>query len=114
MLFAMLKPKAPRAARTIGEKVDSLGRLKAKIAALTEIEKTLKNELIAAGVGAHDGELFHVCVSEAERETVDKDALVEKLSALMEKKALAAFLRRNTKKTTVVNVKVTARLREAA
>lgn len=86
--------------------IDELGYLKAQISALTAKEKALKDELIARGVGAYDGDDFRVTVSVAEVERLDLEAAREKLSP--------QFIRAHTITSTRTTVKVVARVRAAA
>ena len=81
--------------------IDRLGDLKAQIADLQIEEKKLRDEIIALGVGAHDGDLFRASVSISERETLDMAAVREKLSP--------QFIRTHTNVTTVTTVKLVAR-----
>ena len=55
--------------------VDSLGALKAQIAALTEQEKILKKALSDSGYAEIDGSLFRATVSWTERATLDTEAV---------------------------------------
>jgi hypothetical protein len=81
--------------------IDRLGEIMAQIAELSKLERELKDVMIAAGIGAHDGELFRVTVSQYERETLDLAAVREKLSP--------QFLRAHTNVTPVTTVRVVAR-----
>lgn len=81
--------------------IDRLGELKAKIAELQSEEKALKTEIINLGEGAHDGDLFRATVSFSERETLDMEAVREKLSP--------QFIRAHTNLTPVTTVRVVAR-----
>lgn len=81
--------------------IDRLGELKARIADLQAEEKKLRDEIIALGVGAHEGELFRASVSVSERETLDMAAVREKLSP--------QFIRAHTNVTPVTTVKIVAR-----
>lgn len=81
--------------------VDDLGRLQAQIAELSAKEKAIKAALIAAGVGAYEGELFRASVSASERETLDMKAVREKLTP--------QFMRAHTKVTQVNTVRVSAK-----
>lgn len=83
--------------------VDELGKLKAEISKLCAREDELKAQLVAAGTGAHDGELFRATVSKGERETIDIAAAREKLSP--------QWLAAHTKRSEFVVVKVNARVR---
>lgn len=84
--------------------IDELGYLQAEIANLAEREAKLKNELRALGPGAHEGELFRVTVSTSVRETLDLEAVRERLSR--------QFIKAHTKEKIVTTVKVTARTGE--
>lgn len=81
--------------------IDALGHLRAQLAELKAREDELKAVLIENGVGAYDGELFRATVSESERETLDLEAVREKLSP--------QFLRAHTRVTPVTTVRVVAR-----
>lgn len=81
--------------------IDRLGELKAKIAELQTEEKALRDEVIALGVGAHEGDLFRATVTESERATLDMAAVREKLSP--------QFITAHTTVTEVITVKVTSR-----
>lgn len=81
--------------------IDALGALKAQLAELQRQEKELRDVLIENGPGAYEGELFRVTVSESERETLDMEAVREKLSP--------QFIRAHTRVTPVVMVRVVAR-----
>jgi hypothetical protein len=81
--------------------IDRLGNVKAQLAALKREEEELKAVLIENGVGAYEGETWRATVSVADRETLDMDAVREKLSA--------QFIRAHTNVTTVTSVRVVAR-----
>lgn len=89
---------------------DALGILMAKMAPLKETEKELK-ELLANYVndsGDIDGEFYHVNVSQSERATLDKDALIAKLATFMKAGFLSRFINANTTRTPVVTVRCSA------
>jgi hypothetical protein len=81
--------------------IDALGKLKAQIADLQKQEEVLKRAIIESGVTAEEGELFRVTVTNAVRETLDMEAVREKLSP--------QFIRAHTKETFYTTVRVTAR-----
>jgi len=81
--------------------IDRLGVVKAQLAALKAEEAELKAILIENGAGAYEGELYRATVSETERETLDMDAVREKLSP--------QFIRAHTNVTPVTMVRVVAR-----
>jgi hypothetical protein len=81
--------------------VDQLGILKAEIAALQAEEKKLKEQLIALGLGSHEGLMYDANVTEKSRDSLDMDAVRAKLSP--------QFMRAHTKTTTYPEVRVTAR-----
>lgn len=81
--------------------IDRLGELKARIAALEAEEKTLRAEVTALGVGAHEGEYYRATVSQFERGTLDMEAVKKKLSE--------QFKRAHTIYKEIITVKVTAR-----
>ena len=58
---------------------DTLGALKAQIAALEALAKIEHAKLVALGPGAHEGETFRATVSVADRETVDWKTIAKKL-----------------------------------
>ena len=84
--------------------VDRLGAIKAKIAALTSDEKELKELLTSYGPGEYEGKLFRATVTEAERNTLDMDAVRAKLSP--------QFIAAHTSATPTVTVRVVARTRK--
>jgi hypothetical protein len=51
--------------------VDSLGFIKAQIADLEKQAKAFHSQIVAMGVGAHEGNVFRASVSIADRETID-------------------------------------------
>ena len=81
--------------------VDDLGVLKAQIADLALREKAIKDQLVEAGPGAFEGEFYRAAVSVSQRETLDMDAVREKLSP--------QFIAAHTKVTETVSVRVSAR-----
>jgi N-methylhydantoinase B/oxoprolinase/acetone carboxylase alpha subunit len=81
--------------------IDRLGNVKAQIAALKKEEDTLKAVLIENGPGAYEGEIWRATVSVADRETLDMDAVREKLSV--------QFIRAHTNVAEVTTVRVVAR-----
>lgn len=81
--------------------IDALGKLKAQIADLQKQEEILKRAIIESGVTAEEGELFRVTVTNAVRETLDMEAVREKLSP--------QFIRAHTKETFYTTVRVSAR-----
>jgi hypothetical protein len=60
--------------------IDALGDIKAQIAELQLKEKALKEALADLKPGAYEGELFRLSISVADRETLDMDAVREKLT----------------------------------
>lgn len=81
--------------------IDTLGQLLAQIADLTKQANAIKADLRTLGDGAYEGDVFRVSVSTSERETLDMDAVREKLSP--------QFIRAHTNVTEVVTVKCVAR-----
>lgn len=81
--------------------IDALGELKAQIAALQYREKALKETLGDLSPGAYDGNRFRLSISVSNRETLDMDAVREKLSP--------QFIRAHTNVTSVRALRVTAR-----
>jgi hypothetical protein len=81
--------------------VDRLGQLKAQMAELAAEEKELKAVLVEHGPGAYDGLMFRATISVADRNTLDMDAVREKLSP--------QFIAAHTRVTEVTTLKVVAR-----
>ena len=81
--------------------IDRLGLLKAQLSELAREEKELKAVLIEQGPGAYEGDLFRVTVSQSERETLDMEAVREKLTR--------QFIAAHTVVTPVTTVRVVAR-----
>lgn len=81
--------------------IDALGKLKAQIADLQKQEEILKRTIVESGITAEEGELFRVTVTNAVRETLDMEAVREKLSP--------QFIRSHTKETSYTTVRVSAR-----
>jgi hypothetical protein len=88
-------------ANNLTSTIDRLGNVKAQLAALKREEDELKAVLIENGVGAYEGDIWRATVSQTERETLDMDAVREKLSA--------QFIRAHTNVTPVTTVRVVAR-----
>jgi hypothetical protein len=87
---------------TIEEKIDALGKLKAKIADLELYEKDLKNALIDdIGSGSVDGKTFRCSISTSKRETLDMEAVRAHLSP--------QFIRAHTKVSESPVVRISAR-----
>ena len=93
--------------------VDQLGALKARIAALTQDEASLKAQLRELGVREAEGELFRATVVTAETETRDEafKALIEQLVA---RHTSAQYRAAHTKRGEKVSVRVVARTRKEA
>lgn len=85
----------------IGALVDDLGRVKAEMARLAEREKALRDQIVEAGVGAYEGDLFRATVSDVERSILDMDAVRAKLSP--------QFIRANSSVVCSTTVRVVAR-----
>lgn len=66
---------------TNAEKVDQLGKLKAKIAVLKKTEKMLENELKSAKLEVIAGKQFRCTVSSYSRKTVAWEKIAKQLSA---------------------------------
>jgi hypothetical protein len=81
--------------------IDALGELKAQIAALQTKEKELKKALGDLKPGAYEGDLFRLTLSQSIRETLDMDAVREKLSP--------QFITAHTRQTEVRTFKLGAR-----
>jgi uncharacterized protein Yka (UPF0111/DUF47 family) len=87
--------------------VDQLGALLADIAALEkqaeEIKKSIRSQSAATGIKKFQGDLFNATVVEQDRTSVDYKKLIEDLGGIDEE-----TLKRYTKTTNVVSVKVTS------
>ena len=81
--------------------IDALGKLKAEIAALLVVEKSLKKHLEDLAPGAYEGLLYRLSISETDRETLDMVAVREKLSP--------QFITAHTNVTHVRTLKLVAR-----
>lgn len=86
--------------------VDQLGQIKAQIAELTKIEKTLADILKASGYAEIDGDLFRAAIVWTERVTLNADRVREVLSA-----EDVAYCEQ---KTEIMSVRVSARKKVAA
>ena len=86
--------------------IDRLGELLAQIAALESEANKIKAALKKSGPGAYEGDLFRATVSVSERESLDMEAVREKLSP--------QFIRAHTRVTPVSTVRVVSRIAEAA
>jgi hypothetical protein len=85
----------------LAKTIDALGELKAQIASLQDMEKAMKEALGELEPGAYDGHKFRLSVSVSDRETLDMDAVREKLSP--------QFIRAHTNTTSIRALRVTAR-----
>jgi hypothetical protein len=83
--------------------VDNLGIIKGRIADLALQAKIIETRLKDGGAGVHEGALFRVTVSVADRETVDWKAVAAKLEPSHQ--LVTAY----TTYTEVVSVRVVAR-----
>ena len=72
---------AARGKSQYAETVDELGRVKADIAVLSDYEKDLKQDLVATGEQAIDGNLFRATVSMQTKTTTDWKAVCAALMA---------------------------------
>lgn len=86
--------------------VDQLGALKAQIADLTKLEKTLIDQIKSSGYAEIDGDLYRAAVSWTERVTLNSDRVREVLSA-----EDVAYCEQ---KSEVMSVRVSARKKAAA
>jgi hypothetical protein len=87
-------------ALSIEEKIDALGKLKAKISDLELYETDLKNALIKdVGIGAQEGKKYRCTISSSTREILDMEAVRKHLSP--------QFIRAHTKTSTSPVVRVT-------
>lgn len=80
--------------------IDELGTLNAQVAELQTKIKAIKDSLDLKP-GAYEGELFRLTLSESIRETLDMDAVREKLSP--------QFIAAHTRKTEVRTFRLAAR-----
>jgi hypothetical protein len=85
----------------VADLCDKLGKIKAQIADLQKLEEKCKADLKATGVTEAEGSLFRVTVTSAVRESLDMEAVKEKLSP--------QFIRAHTKETSYTTIRVTAR-----
>jgi hypothetical protein len=89
-----------------GPLVDELGRVQAQITALEMHEKNLKKQLKEVGDGAYEGKLFRATIVTAEYASINKDAMVAKLTGLgVPHQWFAA----NTDRSSRTTIKVVAR-----
>jgi uncharacterized Zn finger protein len=86
--------------------VDKLAEIRAKIADLKKLETLLVNELKQSGTGTYDGTTHYAVVSEFSRETLDMDAVREKLSR--------QFIKAHTKVTEGLQIRLYGYSRKAA
>lgn len=89
-----------------GAVVDELGRLKAQIAGLQEMEKELRDRLVEAGIDEAEGELFRATVARTEFEKTDWRAVVE---AQKSSPTLSRLINQNTTTEKRTTVKVSSR-----
>jgi hypothetical protein len=80
--------------------IDRLGMIKAQIAGLKREYNDIHNVLTTCGPGTYEGDLFCATVSVGERETLDLDAVRDKLSP--------QFIAAHTNRTEITTVRVTA------
>jgi len=81
--------------------IDDLGVLNAQKAELLKQEKALKAAFDELSPGAYEGTLFRLSISESVRETLDMDAVREKLSV--------QFITAHTRETPVRTLRISAR-----
>jgi len=81
--------------------IDAMGRLKAEKANLERREKALRDQIVALGLGPHEGADYRATVSVSERETIDMDAVRAHVSR--------QWLQAHTTVSTVTTVRVVAR-----
>jgi hypothetical protein len=94
-------PDTATAISNLATTIDALGELKARIADLQAQEKELKDALGDLEPGSYDGQKFRLSISVSDRETLDMEAVREKLTP--------QFIRAHTNVTTVRALRVTAR-----
>lgn len=100
----------------IGALADAYGLMNAEIAEIQKRQNAVREQIIATGRDAIDGELFHVSVSHSVRETPDK-VLKEQLDELVEayKSTLTSqYLTAHINKKEVVTIRPTALLKQQA
>lgn len=90
----------------ISKTVDSLGKVRAKIADLEVQEEHLKKQLVETGKDEIEGKQFRALVVRSERTTVDYKEVISKLPQTPQLKRL---LKKNSETKEQVSVKVTAR-----
>jgi len=88
-------------ATNLTETIDTLGDLNAQIAELQTKVKAIKDSLGDLKPGAYEGQLFRLTLSHSIRETLDMDAVREKLSP--------QFITAHTRQTEVRTFKLGAR-----
>ena len=88
-------------ATNLTETIDTLGHLNAQIAELQTKVKAIKDSLGDLKPGAYEGQLFRLTLSHSIRETLDMDAVREKLSP--------QFITAHTRQTEVRTFKLGAR-----
>ena len=89
-------------ASNVAAVIDDFGLISAQIAELEAKKKLIREQLVVAlGLGAHEGTFYRVTISKSTRETLDMNAVREKLSR--------QFIQANTKETEVLTVKAGAR-----
>jgi hypothetical protein len=85
----------------LSKTIDTLGELNAQIAELQTKAKAIKDSLGDLKPGAYEGDLFRLTLSQSIRETLDMDAVREKLSP--------QFITAHTRQTEVRTFKLGAR-----
>lgn len=85
----------------LGQVVDDLGRLRARIAGLVDLEKELVGHLRKSGQWQIEGRLFRATVSAYDQMHLDKKAVVRKCGA--------AWVRKHSKPKHVVAVRTVSR-----
>jgi hypothetical protein len=85
----------------LSKTIDTLGELNAQIAELQTQVKAIKDSLGDLKPGAYEGDLFRLTLSQSIRETLDMEAVREKLSP--------QFIAAHTRQTEVRTFKLGAR-----
>jgi hypothetical protein len=101
-------PVAVSSPTSLMRAIDEFGVIKAEEAKLAVRGKVLKAEIEAAGLGGHDGELFHAAVFETTRTSTD-DVYKEKVAELIAKHTSPQWRAAHMSESTSTTVKITAR-----
>lgn len=90
----------------LGEVVDELGRVKARIADLKREEERLRDELVGSGLAEAEGALFRATVSHSDVQQTDWRGIV---ASLPQTPQLKRTITRHTETAARTTVRVTSR-----